>query len=203
LLARPCYQLDSYCNGYSVWIWFVKRDWLCPDSRFISILNLVMIHLKLMISFKYQSSLFAQFAITNYHWCRFYYDYDQSQIDLVTIWYELILAHVWANLPVVWIAWCHDNYNNFKTILFRSDHISCCCKNTTFACDLFGYIAFKLDMKWFSKLFNFDFVYPIYDNNQNRVCLFLYSVIGFWFYSILNDITFSNEMIPFQMTVGW
>jgi hypothetical protein len=43
---------------------------------------------------QYQSSLFAHFAITNYHLCRFYYDCDQSQIDLVTILYELILAPV-------------------------------------------------------------------------------------------------------------
>jgi hypothetical protein len=43
---------------------------------------------------QYQSSLFAHFAITNYHLCRFYYDYDQNQIDLATILYELILATV-------------------------------------------------------------------------------------------------------------
>ena len=43
---------------------------------------------------QYQSSLFAHFAITNYHLCRFYYDCDLSQIDLVTILYELILAPV-------------------------------------------------------------------------------------------------------------
>jgi hypothetical protein len=30
-----------------------------------------------------------------------------------------------------------------------------------FACDLFDCMAFKLDIKRFSKLFDFDFVYPI------------------------------------------
>ena len=99
---------------------------------------------------QYQSTLFAHFAITNYHFFRFYYDYDQSQIDLVMILYELILAHVWINLLVAWIVWCHDSYNNFKTILFRSDHIFCCWENKTFACDLFDCISFKLDMKQFS-----------------------------------------------------
>jgi hypothetical protein len=61
-------------------------------------------------------------------------------------------------------------------ILFRSDRIFCCWKNTTFACDLFDCITFKLDMKRFSKLFGFDSVYPIYDYNRNRVLLSLYSV---------------------------
>ena len=118
---------------------------------------------------------------------------------MVTILYELILAPVWINLPVAWIVWCHGSYNNFKTILFRSDRISCYWKNTTFACDLFDFIAFKLDMKQFSKSFNFDYVYPIYNNSRNRVCLSLYLVIGFWSYLISNDITFSNEMICYWL----
>lgn len=50
----PCYQF--VCNEYVVWIRFQERNWLYPVSRFVSILDSVVIY------FDYLPSLYYEFC---------------------------------------------------------------------------------------------------------------------------------------------
>jgi hypothetical protein len=165
--ALSCDFQKSWILFCSVLIWEINTLFLHKriGQYLLPLSNMVTTHFKQIISMKGNWYCLPSLLKTNDHiilvnpvayWVilsRFRYS-----IDLIRLWYESFCYIIKAIKIGKWFCWI--------------DQISC----LTISYDLFDCITFKLDMKWFSKLFGFDSVYLIYDYNRNRVLLSLYSV---------------------------